>query len=260
MRTGVSFPGYGAEATFAMASGSAHADYPVTNLADLKKIRTPFRASASGAIAVSFVLPEAAPVEFVGLCHHNATDGATYRIRLYSDESLSSEVYDSGTLAFDIAAGGLFAKVTPHVLTATSPEVRSGRIDLSDTGSAWEIGGVEVAGFWDLTDPAKLDRGIAPKDLVLRAVDGAGRGMRQFAPRTVEVGLEAIDWTLEGATLIDFQAQRKRSEPFVYVRDYDDAATWGREAMLVRNAALPALSKREVYFGDLSLKLVEHLR
>jgi hypothetical protein len=62
----------------------------VANLADLRQIRTVFKASASGAIAFKATLSANASVEFLALVHHNAVDGATYRFRTYSDASLTT--------------------------------------------------------------------------------------------------------------------------------------------------------------------------
>jgi hypothetical protein len=258
-RAGVSFPSYVSDAAFAMITGAAHADYPVANLGVLEKIRTPFKATASGAIAFSCVLSAAQSVEFVALAHHSATNGATYRIRSYSDAAMTTLVDDSGTLSFSISADDQFPAVTPYMLPSVLT-VRAVRVDLSSIGVAWQIGGLEVSGFFDLSQHDARSLGIRAKDQRQDVGSGLTHGTRQFSPRTITLGNSLIDWSDIGPTFLDFQMEKGTSQPFVWLRDYTDDGTWQREAVLVRNASLPAMTKNAWIYGELGLDLVEHLR
>ena len=258
MIVGASYPIRSTDAAFAMVTGTADTDYPVANLADPKAITTPFRASASGAIAFKVTLAADQAVEFLALARHNATDGATYRFRSYSDASLSTLVDDSGTLTFDIPAGGLFKPTTPYRLPSTMT-VRAVRVDLSDIGSAWQIGAMIASGFWDLSAHDARALGLKPRDDQSDVGDGVRRGTRQFSPRAYTLGNGLIDWTTDGATFHDFQRDMRLSEPFVWVRDLGDSSTWARECDLVRNQTRPALGKNAYVFGELALDMIEHL-
>lgn len=257
--TGVSYPSYSLTATAAMITGSAHADYPVTNLTDLARVSKPFKASASGAIAFSLVLAADQLVRFVALVRHNGIDAGTYRIRLYSDAGMTALVNDSGTLSFSLSAARQFLVVTPYLLAAALT-VRAVRIDLSDPGVAWSIGAVEVSGFWDLSTASARSLGLKAQDTAINVGDGASHGTRQFSPRIVTLGLEGIDWTTDGVTAFDFNLEKGLDLPFVYVRDYDTATTWPREAILVRNASLLPVNKDFGTYGSLGLNLIEHIR
>lgn len=256
MIVGASYPIH-AGATWAMLSGSAHADFGVENLGDPKAIAAPFRAAASGAIAFKGTLPANQTAEFFALARHNAADGATYRLRFYSDAALSTLVDDSGTKTFDVP-GVAFATTTPYRLAAPQ-SVRAVRVDLSDIGVAWQIGAAILAGFWDLTAHDARALGLKDRDAVSEVGDGVRRGTRQWSPRAYSLGNSLIDWTTDGQTFHDFQRAMLLSEPFVWVRDYGDPDTWARECDLVRNQALPPLGKDAYVFGSLALDMISHL-
>jgi hypothetical protein len=258
MIVGASYPVHGADATFAMVSGAAHADYPVTNLSDAGEILRPLQASAAGAIAFSCVLAADQEIELLTLAHHNAEDGETYRFRSYSDAGMTALVDDSTALAFDVDATADFPQVTPYRLPSAMT-VRAIRVDLSAQTAAWQIGAFIPSGFWDLSEHDARALGLMPKDGRLDVGDGVTHGTRQFSPRMITLGNSLIDWTTEGRTFHDFQRDVKCAEPFVFVRDYGDATTWPRECVLVRNRTLPALSKGAWIFGGMALDMVEHL-
>lgn len=257
MIVGASYPVHG-DGAFAMLSGAAHADFPVSNLGDAKAIVTPFRASASGAIAFKVTLPAEKTTDFLSLARHNATDGATYRFRSYSDAALTALVDDSAVLAFDIPAGTQFPTTTPYRFPAEQ-SVRAVRVDLSDIGAAWQIGAMIVGGFWDHSRHDTRALGIKPRDGVIDVGDGVRRGTRQWSPRSYSLGNSLIDWTTDGQTFHDFQRDMKLSEPFIWVRDFGDATTWARECDLVRNQSRPALGKDAALFGSLALDMISHL-
>lgn len=257
MITGVSFPSYVADAAFTMTSGAAHADFPVQNLADLTNATRPFRASAAGAREFLAVLAADQLVQFVALARNNAQTDATYRFRLYDDDAATSLVHDSGTLTF--GAASQFARTTPYLLDAAIT-VRAVRVNLSSMDAAWQVGGLEIAGFWDLSSPSARSLGMKPQDGRRDAGDGATLGTRQFSPRAVTTGLSLIDWTVEGVTFETFRWDRGTDKPFVWVRDAEDPETWPRECFLARNASLAGLTKNAFIYGALALDAIEHLQ
>ncbi len=259
MIVGASYPIHSGDAAFAMTSGAADADYPVSNLADPKAITLVFRASAPGAISFSFVLPADRAVEFLALCRHNNPGGETWRIQLYDNAGLTSEVYDSGALTISSSTAGQVRPTEPHKLVGGPLTIRGGVITLSAHAAAWQIGALIVSGFWDLSAHDARALGILPRDGRTDVGDGVSRGTRQFSPRAYTFGNSQIDWTTDGRTFHDFQRDMKLSEPFVWVRDYGDPDTWARECDLVRNQSRPALGKNAWVLGELALDTISHL-
>lgn len=258
-RSLISYPSHLSGATMAMITGSADASYPVSNLADLKRIRRVFKASASGAIAFKATLSADQSVEFVALVHHNATDGATYQIRCYSDTGLSSLVDDSGTLSFSIDSAAQFPAVTPYALPSAQT-VRAVRVDLSDIGVAWQIGGLEVSGLWDFEPVAKRELGLKTNDEVTQHTEGAVHATRMFSPRLITSGREYVTHSSEGWNALDLFNAMGRSEPFVWTRSYEEGGSWQREAALVRFRSAPRVSRGPGTLASFDLPLEEHLR
>ena len=80
-----------------LAGGSWAADYPLANLKTLPLSRVARSADATVASTqLTATLSPARPVRLVGLCRHNLSLAARYRLRLYQDAVLSTVLYDSG--------------------------------------------------------------------------------------------------------------------------------------------------------------------
>ncbi len=251
MKSGVSFPSYGA--TFTLATGTPDTDFPVSNLANLKDVRRVF--AASGAVEITFELDAAQSLEFVGLAHHNAGVSATYRIRLYSD-NLTTEVHDSTVSSFYPTPTNLeFAQSTPHRFDAVT--ALTGRINLSS--QAWEIGGIEIGGFW-LWEDVGVGReiGLKSNDAVSDQPENTQHVMRQFSPRVFKGSREVVDVT-DSVTMLDFQKEKGTSRPFFWVWDTADPTTWPRECALVRNASHVPFSKMMHPSGRMGFDFLEHL-
>lgn len=263
MRTGVSYPGRTAGATCAMITGAAAADYPVQNLASLASLRTVFRASAAGAVALSITLPASRLVQFLGMVHHNAPEDATLRWRLYSDAGMTALLHDTGVMSVYPEGAEVetpFPNVRPHILDAAL-STRAVRLDLSANASPWQIGGIDLAGWYEW--PAvSVDRayGVANKDVVVDTFGGAQHGMSQYAPRTFRGSRTEIEVSAEQTDILDFQMGTGLHVPFTFVQDYDDPATWARECVVVKNRAVPRLVKNGFDLGDFFYDLQEHLR
>lgn len=258
-RSMIGYPSYVRTATAAMLTGTAHASYPVTNLTDLKRIRRPFQTTGSGAIAFSVTLTANQSIQFLALIHHNATTGATYRFRSYSDSGMTTLVDDSGTLVFPTVSDDAFRITTPYELPSAQ-SVRAVRVDLSDIGAAWSIGGVEVAARIAFEGVTKRSLGFQSSEEVSRFADGATYATRAFSPRIITSGRENLTYSTDGFTLLDLAKTMGRSEPFVWVRAYEDSTTWNREAVLVRLRSLAGLNRKFNTLVDFDLPFEEHLR
>jgi hypothetical protein len=264
MRSGVSYPSYAADPTYAMVTGTANASYPVANLADLYNIRTVFKTTTAGAIAFTFIFPANRTIQLLALLHHNAAAGATVRYRLFSDNNpdpvgnAAHMIHDSTAVA--LQTGSNFAQSQPYRLAAATA-VRSGRVDLSAMSVPWSIGGLELAGFWEWADVAvPREFGIRSNDVIAQQPFGVDHAMSQFGPRTFRGTRELVDQSENLTTAIDFQLATKTSKPFVWVWDAADSATYARECALVRNQRLNPPQMLEYPSGRQSFDLVEHLR
>jgi hypothetical protein len=245
--------------TAAMISGTADSDYPVTNLTDLKHIRKPFQTTGSGAISFKVTLSANASVQFLTLLHHYASDPATYRFRCYSDTGLATLVDDSGTLTFPAVDDDAFRISTPYELP-TLQSVRAVRVDISDLGDIWSIGGIEIAQRLAWEGVTKRTLGLQSSEELNRYVDGATFATRAFSPRVIGAGRENQTYSDEGFTILDQQKTKGRSEPMVWVRAYEDQSTWNRECALVRFPTLQGVSRKFDDLIDYDVALEEHLR
>lgn len=264
MKSGVSYPSYAADPTYAMVTGTADASYPVANLTDLYNIRTVFKAGASGAIAFTFIFPANRTIQMIGLLHHNGPAAATVRYRLFSDNNPdpvgnpTHQILDSGALTLQTSA--LFPQCFPYRMSAATA-VRSGRVDLSANALPWIIGAMELAGWWEWTDvsvPREL--GLRNHDSVVAQPFGVDHAMSQFAPRSLVGTRDLTDQSENLTTALDFQLATKTSKPFLWVWDASDPATFARECFLARNAAINPPVQNAFPSGRQSVSLVEHLR
>jgi hypothetical protein len=262
LRSGISYPSY-LGATYTMVAGVAMSAFPVQNLDDKISIRKVFKAN-SGPTTIGYAFAAGVDIQFIGILHHNAALDATYRHQLYAPGDVL--IYDSGVLPFFASADtplATFALCVPHVLPGIRNAVR-GTITLSDHATGWQIGGVEVAGWWEWTDvTVPRQFGIRSNDVVEAAVDGADATMAQFKPRIVSGTRGVLDATVDEDMIARFQRRTGTLWPFVWLWDYDDPDTWPRECFLVRNDTLPPLKRGpngdwpEIAF---SFAFLEHLR
>lgn len=263
MRSGVSFPSYAANPTYAMITGAADALYPVANLADLYNIRAPFKASAAGVVAFSGVFTATKAVQFLALLHHNGAAADTIRVRLYSDAGMTSVVYDSTAISLfptGSAPNSLYPQCFPLRLSAAT-NARAFRIDLSANALPWVIGGLEISGFWQWTDVAvPREIGFQNTDVIVAQPFGVDHAMSQYGPRTISGSRDVTDQSENLSTAMDFQLATKTNKPFVWCWDVDDATTYPREVVLVRNAKLNPTVQNEYPSGKQSFAFLEHLR
>lgn len=242
MKSGVSFPSYIGQATWAQVTGAWNASYPLANLGNLKRIRRVALGSGLGVRAFTFTFPAAVPLQFMSMLHHNGVAGNTIRYRLFSDANpdpvgnVANMIHDSGLkqlFPVGSAPSSDYAQCHPYLLDAAL-NVRSGRIDLSShLVTPWQIGGFELSGFWswpDVTVPREF--GVMPADIITELADNVDHGMTIWSPRSVLGSRGGVDQT-ELIKLLDFQREKGLFTPFVWMWDYDDPTTWPREVFLV---------------------------
>lgn len=260
----------GIETTTVAASDTSalNASYPLTNLPNLYKIRTPAQwATAAGAYA-SFLLSATKSVQFLALAHHNAPAGATFRIILFSDTNpdpilnQAHVVHDSGVQIF-VAPVSPYPQVQPYRLSA-AVTARSGWLELSDRrvtdAVVWSLGAVEISGFWEWQDvEVPREFGFANTDVVAQQPFNVDHVMTQFAPRTWVGTRGLVDQSENNTTAVDFQLEKKTHQPFVFCWDTDDTATYAREAILVRNSRITPPTQNDYPGGSQSFGLIEHL-
>lgn len=243
MRSGVSFPSYTNLMSLVQITGAWSASFPLANLADLKNIRALARASAAGPRAFNFNLSSPSQVQMVALIHHNGRPTSTVRLRLYSAADAGGTLlFDSGVVLLWPAgsAQGYFPGVRPIILDSPVAAA-SGSISLGgEGGEVIELGGLEVAGFWEWKDVAvPRELGLNNRDVVIGKPMGYDEAMMQWSPRTMVGSREVVLQTENETTGVDFQREKKTSRPFVWLWDYADPTTWANEVMLVTNSSLP---------------------
>lgn len=203
-------------ATF--TADSAAAGYPASNLAssDLNQV---WRSTATTA-EISFTLSRALPVGFVAMLRHNMSQGATFRLRLYSDAAWTTLKYDSST---DTALVGgqdvwpvsySFSQLDfeddnwitwqyrseqltgqawdrPVWLTNNRYLVQSGKLTLTNTFNSAgyvQVGRLEIARGYQLTRGIALQSasGYAPNSIVSQADGGKEYGQLRMKPKVFQ--------------------------------------------------------------------------
>lgn len=267
IKSGVGTPSYATLATWAQVTGAWDSDYPITNLANLRSIRSVAKASGSGVRAFTFILPAAVSLQFLAMLDHNGAAASTVRYRLFSDNNpdpvgnAGAIVHDSGTLS--LLPGGANAdwpQNHPYVLSA-AVTARSCRIDLSSHATAWQIGAFEIAAWWEWTDvETPREFGLNNNDVVAAMPNGITHEMSQWAPRVIKGTRGVVTQTEIHTTALDFQLATGLRNPFVWVWDFNDSTTWPREVVLVHNASLPSPRAVEYPGGRFAFDFEEWLR
>lgn len=272
MRSGVSFPSVAAEAVYTSVTGAMDANFPIANLSDLKAIRRVARRSSNTGWDFTFLLAASRSVQLVALCQHNASAAETVRVRLFSDNNpdpvgnAAHIVYDSTAVLVwptGSSPSPLNRWVRPIVLPA-AVNALSGHISLSSRagtdGLAWEIGGVEISGWWEWKDVS------VPRELGIisgaQAVDvggGVSHMTTTWSPKRWAGVRNVVDQSEVETTALDFMREKGRGHPFVFVYDADDATTWNREVMLVCNQTLPPAKLDQTVSGQVAYEFREHL-
>lgn len=258
MKSGISTDSYADTATFAVVTGTADADYPVSNLGDLAEPGVVARITPdTGAIAVTATLPAARSIQFAALVEHTIPADATVRVRFYSDV-LTTVVSDTGV---DTIPDPTDDPQTYPVLLPAALSVRSVRIDIAGLTDDLDIGGLEIAAFWEwpwLT--GSLDAGFRLSGDEIDLVGGASAGGEGDAPRTRSGEVKYLDLGVSVTTRIDAQKLHGLTRPFVYLEDYDTPSSWPRDCFLATNTALPP-GVAEMFDRDtFQFRIEEHRR
>jgi hypothetical protein len=243
------------------------ANYPLSNLSDLKNIRAVAQRSAAGALSFTLLFSAARTLQFLALIHHNCVAGDTVRYRLFSGTgadpvaNAGTMIHDSGNLALfpgSNAPSSRLAAVRPYLLSSAL-SVRSARVDVATAGTV-SIGGLELSGWYEWQNVLiDRERGFRSTAQTQAQADGADQVMGQWSPRVWDGGRDLIDQTELESTFMDFQREKKLSLPFVFAWDYDDSTTWTRECALVKNTSLPRQTADYPFAGRMRFAFEEHL-
>lgn len=255
MRSGVSTDSLAADGTFAVATGSADADYPVANLGDIYDPGEVARiAPSGGAVVIERTLSAAASVQFLALVEHNIPAGGSVRVQFYSGV-LSSLVHDTGTVAIPTPTAD--PQTFPVLLDAPA-SVRSARVTITGLSGDLEIGALEIGGFWEwpwITAGLEAGFDIGGGEQVL--VGGGSYGAEGEDLRTRSLEVKYLDLSVSSTTGIDWQQFQGLTRPFVYVEDYDTPSSFPRDCFLAANDALPMMTAVMFDADDVSIRLRE---
>lgn len=255
MRPGVSTNSAADLATFAIVTGTGDSDYPIANLGDLVTPSEVARITpAGGAVAFTAVLPAARSIQFAALVEHAIPTGGTVRVRFYSD-ALSTVVHD--TTAVTIPDPTSDPQTFPVLLNAPL-SVRAIRVDIAGLSAPLDIGGCELAGFWEwpwITAGLAAGFSIGGSDEDLVGGGSAGAEGEDFRTRSFDVSY--LELRISTTTGIDFQKVQGLTRPFVYIEDYDDPISFPRDCFLAVNSELPPLTAAMFGSDTLSMRLTE---
>ena len=269
MIPGVIFPSYADDVVYTAVTGAWGAGFPLQNVADLIRPSMIARASAAGARVIAGVMPSARVIGALALVGHNAPSGTTMRVRLFSGTgydptaNAGTMIYDSGSVQVWPAGGPVvgYRSIRP-VLLDQDLTCRSFRIDLGAHATAWEIGAVEVGGFWEWPGISYgRELGVdTPSDRVRYAGGALGTGSDARGPRTINGSIAYLKDDISTSIGLDYQAWLDRQRPFVWAEDFESPATWPRKCLFARNQEVPSLVGALYRHDRFQFRLIEHLR
>jgi hypothetical protein len=260
MKTGVIFPSY---LPGAVSNNPGWlASYPSSNALDLVRPSCVARANDAGVRYLSIDLAAPSSIAALALIGHNATPGYDFAYEIYSGPGLTGGVAYAGGLAFWPAGGPVpgLRSIRPHILPA--PVVgRSIIFAFPNIGGQFELEGVEVGGFWEWPGISYgREMGVAAEGEEISLVGGASFYPEDGAPRTVTGQVDLMAMAKTSTTGLDFQKGVDIQRPFVWAEDFDDATSWPRKCLLVRNLDLPPMVGALYRHDRFPIRMIEHLR
>jgi hypothetical protein len=237
IRSGVSVFTYAAETTFALVTGSASSDYPVTNLADLFQTTKVARVTPSGGvIAFTAVLSADQAVQIAAMVNHTLPANAVVRVRFYSDAAMTTVVAngDMGNVAIPDPVDG-YIQTFPSVMPARQT-VRAVRFDISNAGSdPVDIGAVEIAQWWSLPNPQNADVGFDDGTDDIALMGGGSWGRDEYHPTTYRADWAHMNSADALANGVSFLKNKSLVRPYIFVENYADPTTWPRTCFVALN-------------------------
>jgi len=244
--------------SFSLSGGSWSTIYPRSNLRELPLSR--IARTVDALAASSIIRGTAATNQSVGilmLAKNNLTTGATIRLRLYSDASWTTQIYDSAATAW---FGGNCRVWWGAGVNYTC---RSFQIDITDTSNPFgyiDIGYLEVA-----TSAQPLysfqygaDIGFRSRTQKIEVLGGAAYFDRRDKPRTFSGSFIAIDpdalnifSTMQITYDIDI--------PFIWLPHPTDTSKWSTTTFLARFFDLDAQRYAKYGIKEVTVKLEEVL-
>lgn len=270
---------------FTFGGGSYETDYPVTNAQNLVYAKV---ARTTDLQAASLVLTGTSTtmrgVRLFGIAAHNMSRLATYRLRLYSDVAMATELYDSGiqrvwpsvrsyTGRSWYSPGFWTGQYTQAEMSGQIPflpiylsqayNIRAFRFDFSDANNPdgyVEIGLLEVAGGWQPSGGVQYGAqfGLRNYDQTTELDGGLVRHF-EFAPSYVFQGeIPALDETELFNNAFELFRRNKAVRPFIWIPYPDKPLTYLQTAKMVR-LANPGLFGHAFYnYGSVPLNLEEY--
>jgi len=230
-------------AFYTLSGGSYNASYPITNLFSLPLSRVARTTNATtGSTIIKGTAAAAHSIGVVMLSGTNLQSSATVRIRFYSDAAWTTNIYDSGAIAWP---GGVWWGA------GTNYNVRSFQIDIADTSNPAgyvQIGYLELATSaqptYNFTFGAEL--GYRVRTVPVETLGGAKYYDRRDKPRT----FSATFTVPEAESLTFFFTMYNTFDinlPFIWLPHPTDNTKWPYSAFLARFTGLNPM--RYVKYG-----------
>lgn len=261
--SGASYASVASVAAWSVLTGSGDANYPASNLADLINIANVARVTPSaGAAALAFDVPAGSRLRFVGLARHNLLAAETMRIRLYSGPGRTGTLlFDSGVISVWPSGAGVsgYSPTRPYLLSGIVTAA-SGRLDFAGLTGTLEIGGVELANWFDWAISPGVTYGFDTRAADVALVGGGAEAGDLFIPRTVVGQIDFLALATAATTGLDFQKLTGKAQPFVFVQNYGDPTSWARFCFLAKNTDLPPMVGALYRSDRFQVRLAEWLR
>jgi hypothetical protein len=251
------FPRYTPDVTW--SGGSWETDYPRTNLGTLPLAyvaRTTDATTASTQVVGTFSRDR--PLSLIGICRHNLSLDATYRVRVYADAARTTLLYDTGTVDVWPAVypaetleweddrwwDGKYSEEEIAGYTWTRPIwlgqvylVRAFLLEITDTAN--DDGFVQI-GLLEVSEGRPSSVNMAydyQEDWVDRSVVVEGLGgiryvERRDEPRTVRGEIRYLNRDEALAKFFEMRRRMRADLPVLYFPFPDETVHWLRTAML----------------------------
>lgn len=235
---------------FAFVGGAWLATFPASNLGVLPLTRVARSIDATAGNTGFFATVDtgnAIPASGVALIGHNAGQGATVRLRCWSDAAGTALVFDSGTenlwpagyTAFELASGVIWTWNRRIVAAGVPPlTVGSFQVDITDTSNPYgyiQAGACEIYQAFDVTYnfPFGTQWGVEWRSQGTEAPGGAEYFERRNHPRLFKGNFEFT--TLADAMVFyEMWQQLKYDQPVFFSPTPDDVTNFNRLQMFAR--------------------------
>lgn len=270
MSAGVIYPSYGRDVVWSPALNAWDANYPVTNLSNLDELEVVARASGGLEMHVSGVLPAAKTISAFALLGHTIQeDASNFQIWAFSGvgndpvADAATMVYDSGALNYwpPGSAPVLDYRAVRPVLLPAPVIARSFRIKMNPGAGYIELGGVEIGEAWiwpGVSFGRELGIDASERDIAL--VGGGSMPGDAGNARVLNGQVDLMKMSETATRGLDFQHGLQMATAFVFAQNFEDASTWARQCLYVRNKELPEMTGQLYRHDAFPVRLIEEMR